>query len=84
MTIGAVKEGMDVVGADGVHIGNVDRVEGGRIKLAKDSGFGKHKKHHHSIDLSLVAAVEGEKVRLRVSADEAVAIVENERSGGQG
>jgi hypothetical protein len=84
MTIGTVKEGMEVVGADGVHIGNVDRVEGDRIKLAKSPGFGKHKKHHHYLDLSLVADVEGEKVRLSVSADKATAIVEEERSDGLG
>ena len=30
---------MEVIGADGVHIGTVDRVEGHRIKLTKkDSG----------------------------------------------
>ena len=84
MTIGAVKDGMEVVGADGVHIGNVDRVEGDRIKLAKSPGFGKHKKHHHYLDLSLVADVEGERVRLSVKADEAIAIAEEERSDGLG
>src|ERR1700720_141848 len=36
--------GMDVIGADGVHVGTVDRVEHGRIKLARaDSGEGRHK-----------------------------------------
>jgi hypothetical protein len=45
---------MEVIGADGVHIGTVDRVENGRIKLTKaDSGEGRHKGHHHYIDLSL-------------------------------
>ncbi len=60
-----VKEHMEVIGADGVHIGTVDRVENGRIKLVKtDSGEGHHRGHHHFIDLGLVADVEGEKVRL--------------------
>jgi hypothetical protein len=59
-----VKEHMEVIGADGVHIGTVDRVENGRIKLTKaDSGEGRHKGHRHFIDLSLVADVEGQKVR---------------------
>ena len=50
------KEHMEVIGADGVHIGTVDRVENGRIKWTKvDSGEGRHKGHHHYIDLSLVA-----------------------------
>ncbi|MBN3811890.1 MAG: DUF2171 domain-containing protein [Paraburkholderia tropica] len=77
-----VRESMEVVGADGVFIGTVDRVEGNRIKLANSNGFGKHKKHHHYIDMGLVAGVEGEKVRLFISADMAVALVDEERSGG--
>ena len=57
-----IKEHMEVIGADGVHLGTVDRVENGRIKLTKaDSGEGRHKGHHHFIDLSLVADVEGQK-----------------------
>jgi hypothetical protein len=77
----SVKQHMEVIGADGVHIGTVDCVEGGRIKLARaDSGEGRHKGHHHFIDLGLVADVEGQKVRL--SANAAVAVtLEEERSG---
>jgi len=30
-----IKEHMEVIGADGVHVGTVDKVEGGRIKLTK-------------------------------------------------
>jgi hypothetical protein len=73
---------MEVIGADGVHVGTVDRVEKGRIRLAKvDSGEGGHKGHHHFIDLVLVADVEGQKVRL--SANGAVAVMmEEEESGG--
>src|SRR5271163_3595498 len=60
----SIKEHMEVIGADGVHIGTVDRVENGRIKLTKvDSGEGRHRGHHHYIDLSLVAEVEGRKGR---------------------
>ena len=77
----SIKPHMEVIGADGVHIGIVDRVVGGRIKLAKaDSGEGHHKGHHHFIDLGLVADIEGQKVRL--SANAAVAVtLEEERSG---
>jgi hypothetical protein len=68
-----IKEHMEVIGADGVHIGTVDKVEGNRIKLTKkDSGEGSHKGHHHYIDRGLVAGVEGNKVRL--SATGAVAV----------
>jgi hypothetical protein len=72
-----IKEHMEVIGADGVHVGTVDKVEGTRIKLTKaDSGEGKHKGHHHFIDLSLVAEVEGQKVRLSANADVAVSMEE--------
>ena len=68
-----IKEHMEVIGADGVHIGTVDKVEGNRIKLTKkESGEGTHKGHHHFVDRSLVAEVEGNKVRL--SAIGAVAV----------
>jgi hypothetical protein len=70
--LGKIKEHMEVIGADGVHVGTVDKVEGNRIKLTKkDSGEGHHKGHHHFIDGGLVADIEGNKVRL--SANGAVA-----------
>jgi hypothetical protein len=77
----SIRQHMDVIGADGVHVGTVDRVEHGRIKLTRaDSGEGRHKGHHHFIDLGLVADVEGQKIRL--SANAAVAVtLEEERSG---
>ena len=72
-----IKENMEVIGADGVHVGTVDRIEGHRIKLTrKDSGEGSHKGHHHYIDKGLVAEVEGDKVRL--SANAAVAVTMEE------
>jgi hypothetical protein len=71
--IRGVKERMEVIGADGVHVGTVDRVETNRIKLTKaDSGEGAHKGHHNYIDGSLVAGVEGDKVRLSANGDVAV------------
>ena len=72
-----IKEHMEVIGADGVHIGTVDRIEGTRIKLTKkDSGEGSHKGHHHFIDKGLVADVEGDKVRLSANAHVAVTMEE--------
>ena len=72
-----IREHMEVIGADGVHVGTVDRVEGGRIKLTKkDSGEGSHKGHHHFIDKGLVADVEGNKVRLSANASVAVTMEE--------
>lgn len=72
-----VKEHMEVIGADGAHVGTVDKVEGGRIKLTKaDSGEGHHKGHHHFISEALVADVEGNKVRLSANSDVAVTFEE--------
>ena len=75
-----VKEHAEVIGADGVHVGTVDSVEGDRIKLTKpDSGLGSHKGHHHYISGGLVAEVEDGVVRL--SANAAVAITFEEEAG---
>ncbi|MBR0693953.1 DUF2171 domain-containing protein [Bradyrhizobium lablabi] len=76
-----IEHNMEVIGADGVHVGTVDRVIDNRIKLKRhDSGDGMHKDHHHYIELGFVAGVEGSKVRL--SANAAIAVtLEEERSG---
>ncbi|MER8438938.1 DUF2171 domain-containing protein [Mesorhizobium sp. M1312] len=73
----SIREHMEVIGADGVHVGTVDKVEGQRIKLTKrDSGEGAHRGHHHYIPLSLVAEIEGQKVRLSANSDVAVTFEE--------
>lgn len=77
--LSAVAEHMEVVGADGVHLGTVDRVEGERIKLTR-ADSGSHGDHHHYISGGLVAAVEGNQVRLSANAD-AAALLEEEESG---
>jgi hypothetical protein len=75
-----ISEHMEVIGADGVHLGTVDKVEGDRIKLTKaDSGQGSHEGHHHYVPLGLVAEVEGDKVRL--SATGANAVLFEEEAG---
>ncbi|WP_279480874.1 DUF2171 domain-containing protein [Aureimonas sp. SK2] len=72
-----IKEHMDVIGADGVHVGTVDRVEEHRIKLTRrDSGEGLHKGHHHYVPIGLVAGVEGDRLRLSANADVAVTLEE--------
>ncbi|MEO5810399.1 MAG: DUF2171 domain-containing protein [Sphingomicrobium sp.] len=76
-----IREHMDVIGADGVHVGTVDSIDGDRIKLTKaDSGMGGHEGHHHYISRGLVADVEGDKVRL--SANAAVALTFEEEEDG--
>ena len=84
----AIREHMEVIGADGVHVGTVDKVEGDRIKLTKkDSGAevvegeGAHAGHHHFISLGLVADVEGDQVRLSATAANAVLFEEEESEG---
>jgi hypothetical protein len=84
----AIQEHMEVIGADGVHVGTVDHVEGERIKLTKkdsgadvEGGQGSHAGHHHYISLGLVAEVEGDQVRLSANADVAVSFEEEESEG---
>ncbi|MDB5713320.1 MAG: hypothetical protein JWO15_717 [Sphingomonadales bacterium] len=74
-----IQEHAEVIGADGVHVGTVDHVQGDRIKLTKkDSGQGSHEGHHHYISGGLVAEVEDGKVRLSANADVAVTFEEEE------
>ncbi|MBZ9858676.1 DUF2171 domain-containing protein [Mesorhizobium sp. CA12] len=75
--ISKIRGHMELIGADGVHIGTVDKVEGDRIKLTKaDSGMGSHKDHHHYISLGLVAEIDGQKVWLSANSDVAVTFEE--------
>jgi len=82
-----IKEHMEVIGADGVHVGTVDHVEGDRIKLTKadsgadvEEGQGSHAGHHHFISKGLIADVEGDTVRLSANADVAVQFEEEEQA----
>ena len=71
-----IREHMEVIGADGVHLGKVDRVEEDRIKLTRDENAEGHRGHHHYISRGLVAEVEGDRVRLSANADVAVTFEE--------
>ena len=80
-----IQEHAEVIGADGVHVGTVDHVQGDRIKLTKkDSGAevlegkGAHEGHHHFISGGLVAEIEDGVVRLSANADVAVTMEEEE------
>lgn len=74
-----IKEHAEVIGADGGHVGTVDKVEGNRIKLTKaDSGEGSHEGHHHYISGGLVASIEDGTVRLSANADVAITFEEEE------
>jgi len=74
-----IKEHMEVIGADGVHVGTVDHVDGDRIKLTKkdssadvEGADGAHSGHHHYVSVGLVADIEGDKVRLSATGANAV------------
>ena len=74
-----IREHMEVIGADGVHVGTVDKVEGDRIKLIRPDS-GSHGDHHHYLSAGLIAAVEGDQVRLTANGAEA-ALLEEEKGG---
>jgi hypothetical protein len=73
--IAAIKEHAKVIGADGVHVGTVDHVQGDRIKLTK-ADSSDHK--HHFISLGLVAEIEDGVVRLSANSDVAITFEESE------
>ena len=74
-----LREDMEVIGADGVPIGTVDKVEGHRIKLRKTDS-GSHQGHHHYLSTGLVAGIDGDTVRLSANGDAAV-LLEEEKGG---
>ena len=76
-----IREHMHVIGADGVKLGTVDRVEGDRIKLIREDSGMAHQEHHHYLPKGLVADIEGDAVRLSANADVAAALFEQEESG---
>jgi hypothetical protein len=86
-----VREHMEVLGADGDHVGTVDKVRGEHIVLTrKDPVAGGT---HHAIPLAWIASID-DKVRLNLSAAEAMrqwrdegrsrALFEREDSGSEG
>ena len=78
-----IKEHMEVIGADGVHVGTVDRVEENRIKLTKaDSGEGRHKalNRHRGKGQQKVTV---EHVHVHQGGQAIVGHVEHKREGGQ-
>jgi len=76
--INQVSAHMEIIGADGVKLGTVDKVVGKRIKMTR-ADSGSHG-HHHYISEGLIAAVEGNIVRLSANADNA-ALLEEEQDG---
>ena len=65
-----IREHMEVIGADGVHVGRVDRVEGGRIKLTRSDPLAEGA--HHFISQEWVERVD-EHVHLTKKSSELLA-----------
>lgn len=64
-----IAEGAEVVGADGVHVGYVDHLDGDRIKLKrKDPEHGIETEHHRFLPLNDVGSTEGGKVWMAADA----------------
>jgi hypothetical protein len=69
MFIEQVREGLEIVGSDGVHVGTVDALSGTLLKLKKtDPSSGGV---HHYLDIGLIVAIEGNTAKLLVPAVEA-------------
>ena len=68
--VNSIKEHAEIVGSDGQHVGTVDHLEGtDRIKLTKQDQDANGQ--HHYIPLSWVKSVEGGKIQLVKTRDEA-------------
>lgn len=65
-----VREQMEVVGSDGKHVGTVDHCEDDRIKLARNDPAAQGQ--HHYIPLAQADHIDGNRVCLTVSADQAM------------
>lgn len=64
----SIAEHMEVVGSDGRHVGVVDQVVDGRIKLTRNDPMAEGR--HHLLPMDMVEAVESKRVRLNMTADE--------------
>ena len=68
-----IREHMPVVGSDGGHVGTVDGLEAGRLRLTRGDDPGGAGEHRF-LPLRLVAACEGGQVRLTLPAQDARAV----------
>jgi hypothetical protein len=72
MHVAGIREHMEVLGADDVHVGVVDRVEpGGKIKLTRSDSLAEGA--HHFIDHDWIERVD-EHVHLNKDSSEVMAL----------
>ena len=62
-----IREHMEIIGADGGHVGTVDKLDGDRLKLTK-SDRGSDGEHHY-IPVSLIEEIDADAVRLSFKAE---------------
>jgi hypothetical protein len=68
-----IRAHMPVVDCNGQHIGTVDDLDAGRIKLTRgDSGDGQH----HYLPLSEISAVDEDKVTAQLTREEALELMQ--------
>jgi hypothetical protein len=65
---------MEVIGADGGHVGKVDRVDGDRLRLSPDDWRGSEPGSAHYLPLDQIGSIEGDRVRLTTSAERATSM----------
>jgi hypothetical protein len=75
MNLSEIPEHAPVVGADGVTIGIVDRIDGRRLKLTRAGALTGKK---HFVDIGLVAGFEDGTVRLSANADVVLLLEDDE------
>jgi hypothetical protein len=75
MDLSQIPQHAPVIGADGVPIGVVDRIDGHRLKITRKGAL-TGKKHY--VDVGLIADLEGGTVRLSANADVAVLLEDDE------
>ena len=72
-----ITKDMEIVGADGIHVGIVDHLDDGRIKMRRaDRGHGLDADHHHYVRLGNIASVDGGKLWLSADAANAKQLLE--------
>lgn len=73
-----IEQNMTVVGHDGLPVGEVDCVEGDRIRLKKADQAARPGAAHPYVEMKLVSGVEGNTVRLFANAEITVYLEEEE------
>lgn len=64
-----IREGLEIVGTDGVHVGTVDGLSGTLLKLKKSDPSSGGTQHY--LDIGLIVAIDGNAAKLLVPASEA-------------